>query len=83
MSAIFKLIVTELELMPKIIKYTNSNKPQLAEKAADTVLRMIDNDASVLLKNDTIKTIFKAVKKYKYNIHICLRVLNIELRLKR
>lgn len=67
-STLYKVAMKELDLLPKIIKFIVSNTTDLAAKAADTILSMLDDDPviyNVLLENKGMDVIFSAIKKFK------------------
>lgn len=64
----FKLALKEFNILPQIIQLMVSSIDEIAEKAAETILFMFEDDTTIydiLLKHKGMGTIFEAIRKFQ------------------
>jgi len=63
-----RVALKEKNILPQVIQFLVSDSTQLAEKAAETILRMFDGSPAIydiLLKHKGMEALFKAVLKFQ------------------
>lgn len=66
---LFRVALIEQDLLPGIIKFMISSTTDLAAKAAETILSILDDDPiiyEILLKHKGMEIMYTALKKFKY-----------------